>query len=51
MLADLIERNVDEKLLDPIIDCIFEAYSDNMTLKNGLRFSKGFVKQKQSQFG
>ena len=51
MMSDLIERDVDERLLNQIIDCIFEAYSDEITSKNALRFSKIFVKQKQSNFG
>jgi len=46
MLGEIIEREVDERLLNPIIDCIFEAYSEDITLKNALRFSKVFMKQK-----
>ena len=46
MLRDLIERELDARLLDPIIDTIFEGYSDEITKKNALRFSKIFVKQK-----
>ena len=51
MLGDLIERQLDSRLLDPIIDAIFEGYSDEITQKNALRFCKVFVKQKQTTFG
>ena len=51
MLSDLIERQLDARLLDPILDAIFEGYSDEITQKNALRFCKIFVKQKQTPFG
>jgi len=40
MLTELVDRNVDERLLNRVIDCILSAYSNNMGDKNALRFSK-----------
>jgi hypothetical protein len=38
-------------LLDGVIAIIFDALSDRMQEKNGLRFAKAFVKQRSTEFG
>lgn len=51
LIKALCERGLDEKLLDGIIEIIFDALSDRMAEPNALRFAKAFVKQRSTDFG
>jgi len=51
LVKALSERDLDGKVLDGVIAIIFDALSDRMQEKNGLRFAKAFVKQRSTEFG
>ena len=47
MVRNLKERNLDSKLLDYVLDVIYETIVSRIGEKNSLRLAKAFIKQRK----